>query len=114
MRESDARRPNIRLRKETESGKEECERGQRDGEEKWGVKIEFLSRVSALTDFASPCLLPLRPKDRCGSQPASLNQAQERRRPLKAHQSESFLPLGEQESHNGHRDNNTLCSQSIS
>ncbi|XP_069009125.1 breast cancer anti-estrogen resistance protein 3 isoform X1 [Embiotoca jacksoni] len=36
----------------------------------------------------------LRPKDRCGSQPASLNQVQERRRPLKAHQSESFLPLG--------------------
>uniref|UniRef100_A0A7N6BKP7 BCAR3 adaptor protein, NSP family member n=1 Tax=Anabas testudineus TaxID=64144 RepID=A0A7N6BKP7_ANATE len=33
-------------------------------------------------------------KDRCGSQPASLNQVQERRRPLKAHQSESFLPLG--------------------
>uniref|UniRef100_A0A668A2A9 BCAR3 adaptor protein, NSP family member n=1 Tax=Myripristis murdjan TaxID=586833 RepID=A0A668A2A9_9TELE len=39
--------------------------------------------------------LPLRLKDRCGSQPASLNQVQERRRPLKAHQSESFLPLGE-------------------
>ncbi|XP_008282514.1 breast cancer anti-estrogen resistance protein 3 homolog isoform X2 [Stegastes partitus] len=36
----------------------------------------------------------LRLKDRCGSQPASLNQVQERRRPLKAHQSESFLPLG--------------------
>ncbi|XP_069376765.1 breast cancer anti-estrogen resistance protein 3 isoform X2 [Paralichthys olivaceus] len=36
----------------------------------------------------------LRLKDRCGSQPASLNQIQERRRPLKAHQSESFLPLG--------------------
>uniref|UniRef100_A0A667ZT72 BCAR3 adaptor protein, NSP family member n=1 Tax=Myripristis murdjan TaxID=586833 RepID=A0A667ZT72_9TELE len=33
-------------------------------------------------------------RDRCGSQPASLNQVQERRRPLKAHQSESFLPLG--------------------
>uniref|UniRef100_A0A8C9YX91 BCAR3 adaptor protein, NSP family member n=1 Tax=Sander lucioperca TaxID=283035 RepID=A0A8C9YX91_SANLU len=33
-------------------------------------------------------------KDRCGSQPASLNQVQERRRPLKAHQSESYLPLG--------------------
>ncbi|KAG7266208.1 hypothetical protein CRUP_012637 [Coryphaenoides rupestris] len=33
-------------------------------------------------------------KDRCGSQPASLNQVQERRRPLKTHQSESFLPLG--------------------
>uniref|UniRef100_A0A3Q0T2F0 BCAR3 adaptor protein, NSP family member n=1 Tax=Amphilophus citrinellus TaxID=61819 RepID=A0A3Q0T2F0_AMPCI len=33
-------------------------------------------------------------KDRCGSQPASLNQVQERRHPLKAHQSESFLPLG--------------------
>ncbi|XP_075342073.1 breast cancer anti-estrogen resistance protein 3 isoform X1 [Odontesthes bonariensis] len=33
-------------------------------------------------------------KDRCGSQPASLNQVQERRRPLKAHQSESVLPLG--------------------
>uniref|UniRef100_A0A8C6T638 BCAR3 adaptor protein, NSP family member n=1 Tax=Neogobius melanostomus TaxID=47308 RepID=A0A8C6T638_9GOBI len=32
--------------------------------------------------------------DRCGSQPASLNQILERRRPLKAHQSESFLPLG--------------------
>ncbi|KAM4738765.1 breast cancer anti-estrogen resistance protein 3 isoform 2-T3 [Anableps anableps] len=36
----------------------------------------------------------LRLKDRCGSQPASLNQVQEKRRPLKAHQSESFLPLG--------------------
>ncbi|XP_075901173.1 breast cancer anti-estrogen resistance protein 3 homolog isoform X2 [Nelusetta ayraudi] len=36
----------------------------------------------------------LRMKDRCGSQPASLNQVQERRRPLKAHQSESYLPLG--------------------
>uniref|UniRef100_A0A3P8UJF9 BCAR3 adaptor protein, NSP family member n=1 Tax=Cynoglossus semilaevis TaxID=244447 RepID=A0A3P8UJF9_CYNSE len=32
--------------------------------------------------------------NRCGSQPASLNHVQERRRPLKAHQSESFLPLG--------------------
>ncbi|XP_061594592.1 breast cancer anti-estrogen resistance protein 3 isoform X2 [Cololabis saira] len=36
----------------------------------------------------------LRLKDRCGSQPTSLNQVQERRRPLKAHQSDSFLPLG--------------------
>ncbi|KAM3619482.1 uncharacterized protein V6R79_009060 [Siganus canaliculatus] len=36
----------------------------------------------------------LRMKDRCGSQPASLNHVQERRRPLKAHQSESYLPLG--------------------
>ncbi|XP_072294543.1 breast cancer anti-estrogen resistance protein 3 isoform X2 [Eucyclogobius newberryi] len=36
----------------------------------------------------------LRLKDRCGSQPASLNQILERRRPLKAHQSESYLPLG--------------------
>uniref|UniRef100_A0A8C6WLN7 BCAR3 adaptor protein, NSP family member n=1 Tax=Neogobius melanostomus TaxID=47308 RepID=A0A8C6WLN7_9GOBI len=36
----------------------------------------------------------LRLIDRCGSQPASLNQILERRRPLKAHQSESFLPLG--------------------
>lgn len=36
----------------------------------------------------------LRLKERCGSQPASLNQVQEKRRPLKAHQSESFLPLG--------------------
>ncbi|XP_074524172.1 breast cancer anti-estrogen resistance protein 3 isoform X2 [Halichoeres trimaculatus] len=36
----------------------------------------------------------LRLKDRCGSQPASLNQVLERRRPLKAHQSESYLPLG--------------------
>ncbi|CAL8307331.1 unnamed protein product [Lota lota] len=36
----------------------------------------------------------LRLKDRCGSQPASLNQDQERRGPLKTHQSESFLPLG--------------------
>ncbi|XP_035996715.1 breast cancer anti-estrogen resistance protein 3 isoform X2 [Fundulus heteroclitus] len=36
----------------------------------------------------------LRLKERCGSQPASLNQVQEKRCPLKAHQSESFLPLG--------------------
>ncbi|XP_069050425.1 breast cancer anti-estrogen resistance protein 3 isoform X2 [Lepisosteus oculatus] len=35
----------------------------------------------------------LRNKDKCGSQPACLNHVQERRRPLKTHQSESFLPL---------------------
>ncbi|KAL1022415.1 hypothetical protein UPYG_G00026680 [Umbra pygmaea] len=35
-----------------------------------------------------------RNKDKCGSQPACLNHVQERRRPLKTHQSESFLPLG--------------------
>ncbi|XP_063057771.1 breast cancer anti-estrogen resistance protein 3 isoform X2 [Engraulis encrasicolus] len=33
-------------------------------------------------------------KDKCGSQPACLNHVQDRRRPLKTHQSESFLPLG--------------------
>ncbi|XP_016431106.1 breast cancer anti-estrogen resistance protein 3-like isoform X2 [Sinocyclocheilus rhinocerous] len=33
-------------------------------------------------------------KDKCGSQPACLNHIQERRRPLKTHQSESFLPIG--------------------
>uniref|UniRef100_A0A3B4E4E2 BCAR3 adaptor protein, NSP family member n=1 Tax=Pygocentrus nattereri TaxID=42514 RepID=A0A3B4E4E2_PYGNA len=33
-------------------------------------------------------------KDKCGSQPACLNHVQERRGPLKTHQSESFLPLG--------------------
>ncbi|XP_041695289.1 breast cancer anti-estrogen resistance protein 3 isoform X1 [Coregonus clupeaformis] len=36
----------------------------------------------------------LRNKDKCGSQPACLNHVQERRWPLKTHQSESFLPLG--------------------
>ncbi|KAK3539562.1 hypothetical protein QTP70_010234 [Hemibagrus guttatus] len=33
-------------------------------------------------------------REKCGSQPACLNHVQERRRPLKTHQSESFLPLG--------------------
>ncbi|XP_051525682.1 breast cancer anti-estrogen resistance protein 3 homolog isoform X2 [Myxocyprinus asiaticus] len=33
-------------------------------------------------------------KDKCGSQPACLNHVQERRHPLKTHQSESFLPIG--------------------
>lgn len=50
------------------------------------------------TTLNSP--FPFRMKDRCGSQPASLNQVQERRRPLKAHQSESYLPLGRSESGN--------------
>ncbi|XP_064189409.1 breast cancer anti-estrogen resistance protein 3 isoform X4 [Anguilla rostrata] len=36
----------------------------------------------------------LRSRDKCGSQPACLNHVQDRRRPLKTHQSESFLPLG--------------------
>ncbi|XP_029356432.1 breast cancer anti-estrogen resistance protein 3 isoform X2 [Echeneis naucrates] len=44
------------------------------------------------SDMGRGCQLRL--KDRCGSQPASLNQVQERRCPLQAHQSESFLPLG--------------------
>ncbi|XP_077440272.1 breast cancer anti-estrogen resistance protein 3 isoform X2 [Vanacampus margaritifer] len=47
----------------------------------------------------------LRLKDRCGSQPASLNQLPEKRRPLKAHQSESFLPLGSKPQN--HRDSDT-------
>lgn len=51
--------------------------------------------VNVFTDISFQLLLSLRSKDRCGSQPASLNQVQERRRPLKAHQSESYLPLGE-------------------
>ncbi|TRY57156.1 hypothetical protein DNTS_003255 [Danionella cerebrum] len=33
-------------------------------------------------------------KEKCGSQPACLNHVQDRRRLLKSHQSESFLPLG--------------------
>ena len=41
-----------------------------------------------------PHSLSIRNKDKCGSQPACLNHVQERRRPLKTHQSESFLPLG--------------------
>ncbi|KAK6484102.1 breast cancer anti-estrogen resistance protein 3-like protein isoform X1 [Huso huso] len=36
----------------------------------------------------------LRNKDKSGSQPACLNHVQEKRRPLKTHQSESFLPIG--------------------
>ncbi|XP_006013670.1 breast cancer anti-estrogen resistance protein 3 isoform X2 [Latimeria chalumnae] len=36
----------------------------------------------------------LRNKDKCGSQPARLDNIPEKRRPLKAHQSESYLPLG--------------------
>ncbi|XP_038649790.1 breast cancer anti-estrogen resistance protein 3 isoform X2 [Scyliorhinus canicula] len=36
----------------------------------------------------------LRNKDRSGSQPASLDYVQDRRQPLKTHQSESYLPLG--------------------
>ncbi|XP_067892914.1 breast cancer anti-estrogen resistance protein 3 isoform X2 [Heterodontus francisci] len=35
-----------------------------------------------------------RNKDRSGSQPASLDYVQDRRQPLKSHQSESYLPLG--------------------
>ncbi|CAB1331944.1 unnamed protein product [Coregonus sp. 'balchen'] len=49
----------------------------------------FLSLFLFLTLFLS-----IRNKDKCGSQPACLNHVQERRRPLKTHQSESFLPLG--------------------
>ncbi|XP_072430744.1 breast cancer anti-estrogen resistance protein 3 isoform X3 [Chiloscyllium punctatum] len=36
----------------------------------------------------------LRNKDKSGSQPASLDYVQDRRLPLKSHQSESYLPLG--------------------
>lgn len=36
----------------------------------------------------------LRNKEKSGSQPACLDHVQEKRRPLKAHQSESYLPIG--------------------
>ncbi|KAG8436746.1 hypothetical protein GDO86_007726 [Hymenochirus boettgeri] len=35
-----------------------------------------------------------RNKEKCGSQPACLDNMQEKQQPLKAHQSESYLPLG--------------------
>ncbi|XP_029473844.1 breast cancer anti-estrogen resistance protein 3 isoform X2 [Rhinatrema bivittatum] len=40
----------------------------------------------------------LRNKEKSGSQPASLDHVQDRRRPLKAHQSESYLPIGSRHS----------------
>ncbi|XP_061153928.1 breast cancer anti-estrogen resistance protein 3 isoform X1 [Syngnathus typhle] len=57
---------------------------------------------------------PLRLKDRCGSQPASLNQLPEKRRPLKAHQSESFLPLGSRAQNQQHSDSHLLSPNSKS
>uniref|UniRef100_A0A671NWM4 BCAR3 adaptor protein, NSP family member n=1 Tax=Sinocyclocheilus anshuiensis TaxID=1608454 RepID=A0A671NWM4_9TELE len=45
-------------------------------------------------DHTLSCGNLLSNKDKCGSQPACLNHVQERRRPLKTHQSESFLPIG--------------------
>nr|XP_033773010.1 breast cancer anti-estrogen resistance protein 3 isoform X2 [Geotrypetes seraphini] len=40
----------------------------------------------------------LRNKEKSGSQPACLDYVQEKRRPLKAHQSESYLPIGSRHS----------------
>uniref|UniRef100_A0A671VQS1 BCAR3 adaptor protein, NSP family member n=1 Tax=Sparus aurata TaxID=8175 RepID=A0A671VQS1_SPAAU len=65
-------------------------------EEKYGLSNNHRDRLMATQcrDNGVGRGSQLRMKDRCGSQPASLNQVQERRRPLKAHQSESYLPLG--------------------
>uniref|UniRef100_V9KAW7 Breast cancer anti-estrogen resistance protein 3 n=1 Tax=Callorhinchus milii TaxID=7868 RepID=V9KAW7_CALMI len=41
----------------------------------------------------------LRNKDKSGSQPASLDYVPDKRRPLKSHQSESYLPLGSKAQH---------------
>uniref|UniRef100_A0A671VPB1 BCAR3 adaptor protein, NSP family member n=1 Tax=Sparus aurata TaxID=8175 RepID=A0A671VPB1_SPAAU len=66
-------------------------------EEKYGLSNNHRDRLMATQcrDNGVGRGSQLRMKDRCGSQPASLNQVQERRRPLKAHQSESYLPLGQ-------------------
>ncbi|XP_069795378.1 breast cancer anti-estrogen resistance protein 3 isoform X2 [Narcine bancroftii] len=52
-----------------------------------------MSNGSGQQDTLSPGNL-LRNKDKSGSQPASLDYVQDRRHPLKSHQSESYLPLG--------------------
>ncbi|KAF7695424.1 hypothetical protein HF521_007147 [Silurus meridionalis] len=51
-------------------------------------------------------------KDKCGSQPACLNHVQERRRPLKTHQSESFLPLGSRPHAQTHHMEAQMCPKS--
>ncbi|XP_066499506.1 breast cancer anti-estrogen resistance protein 3 isoform X2 [Hoplias malabaricus] len=51
-------------------------------------------------------------KDKCGSQPASLNHVQDRRGPLKTHQSESFLPLGSRPQAQAHHMETQSCPKS--
>ncbi|KAB5567352.1 hypothetical protein PHYPO_G00231800 [Pangasianodon hypophthalmus] len=51
-------------------------------------------------------------RDKCGSQPACLNHVQERRRPLKTHQSESFLPLGSRLQAQTHHMEDQSCPKS--
>ncbi|CAH2311563.1 breast cancer anti-estrogen resistance 3 isoform X1 [Pelobates cultripes] len=63
-------------------------------------KAEMPKRLSLNIGHAlSPDLTPircnlLRNKEKSGSHPACLDNMQEKRRPLKAHQSESYLPIG--------------------
>ncbi|KAM9475679.1 breast cancer anti-estrogen resistance protein 3 isoform 3-T4 [Clarias gariepinus] len=51
-------------------------------------------------------------REKCGSQPACLNHVQERRRPLKTHQSESFLPLGSRHQAQTHHMEAQSCPKS--
>ncbi|KAL7884866.1 hypothetical protein AOLI_G00076360 [Acnodon oligacanthus] len=51
-------------------------------------------------------------KDKCGSQPACLNHVQDRRGPLKTHQSESFLPLGSRPQAQTHHMETQSCPKS--
>ncbi|XP_060788116.1 breast cancer anti-estrogen resistance protein 3 isoform X4 [Neoarius graeffei] len=51
-------------------------------------------------------------RDKCGSQPACLNHVQEKRRPLKTHQSESFLPLGSRLQAQTHHMDTQSCPKS--
>uniref|UniRef100_A0A8D0L293 BCAR3 adaptor protein, NSP family member n=1 Tax=Sphenodon punctatus TaxID=8508 RepID=A0A8D0L293_SPHPU len=61
-------------------------------------KMEIHKRLSLNVCNKQEQSLPrgnlLRNKEKSGSQPASLDNVQEKRYPLKAHQSESYLPIG--------------------
>ncbi|XP_069497943.1 breast cancer anti-estrogen resistance protein 3 isoform X2 [Ambystoma mexicanum] len=54
----------------------------------------------------------LRNKEKSGSQPASLDYVQEKRRPLKAHQSESYLPIGSRHPSHSPASDSKLCPSS--
>uniref|UniRef100_A0A8D0GCE0 BCAR3 adaptor protein, NSP family member n=1 Tax=Sphenodon punctatus TaxID=8508 RepID=A0A8D0GCE0_SPHPU len=79
-------------------------------------KMEIHKRLSLNVCNKQEQSLPrgnlLRNKEKSGSQPASLDNVQEKRYPLKAHQSESYLPIGSRHPSQLTEEDKSLCPTS--
>uniref|UniRef100_A0A4W4DVF1 BCAR3 adaptor protein, NSP family member n=2 Tax=Electrophorus electricus TaxID=8005 RepID=A0A4W4DVF1_ELEEL len=100
------------LEEKYQAGGVRVEAGQRERKNQTSKRLSLNIMNGHVPDHTLSRGNLLSTKDKCGSQPACLNHVQDRRRPLKTHQSESFLPLGSKPQVQTHHMEHQSCPKS--